>query len=239
MQKDMISPKNQELLGSIISKLFKSISEPLLEFLMNTMESLILIRSEESSKPVFTLRSHTILKLWSLHEKTNRIAQGLDPQDNFEKMMRLITQLHKNMVSMVGHLSDQISKISVAKEFQKPVSTIFAQFSLIFDTFNMLDHIVNSLFYHASTTGNSDDELFYINDQLLMDIKRYNQNNLSLKNKIIMTSSGFKEYLLIELNIFQSSKEKLLDYSMDQAITEDPKFKDFLTKRRQRLNIPI
>lgn len=238
MHRDMISPKNQELLGSIIAKLFKSISEPLLEFLKNSMESLILIRSEGSSVPVFTLRSHAILKLWGLHDKTVRIVTGLDPQDNFEKMMRLITQVHKNMVSLVGYLSDRLSQITVSKEFQKSISTIFTHFSKIFDTFNMLDHIVNGLFYHASTTGGSDDELFYIDDQLLMDIKRYNQHNLSLKNKIIMTSSGFKEYLLIELNVFKSSKEKLLDYSMDQAITEDPKFKDFLAKRRQRLNIP-
>lgn len=238
MQQNMISPKNQELLGSITYKLFKSVSEPLLEFLKNTIESLILLRSESSSAAVFTLRSQSILKLWSLHEKTVKISQGLDPQTSFERMMRLITQVHKNMVSMVEHLSDRLSHIAISKEFQSSVSTIFAQFSMIFDTFNKLDDIVNGLFYHASTTGGSDDELFYIDNQLLLDIKRYNEHNASLKNKIIMTSSGFKEYLLIELNIFKSCKEKLLDHSMDHAITEDPKFKDFLAKRRQRLNIP-
>lgn len=238
MLSETISKENQKILSSIVFKLFKSISEPLLEFLKDAMESLILLHTNESQYPIFTLRSHVILKLISLHEKINKITKNFSNCENYEKLMRLISQTHINLISIVSLLSDQLSQYHIREEFSNSISVIFQQISSIFKSFNMFDDIVNQLYYHATATGGSDGSLFYVTDPLLMDITQFNQFNDTLKNEIIMASSGFKEYLLIELNVFQLSKEKLLNHSMDTAITGDPKFKDFLAKRRQRLNIP-
>lgn len=103
----------------------------------------------------------------------------------------------------------------------KGMSEIFSMFASIFKSFKLLELIVLKLERDDMT--------------VTKNIKDYIQLNKDVYIKLMMESTAMKEYLLVEVRMFQLNGSITNEYQ--KKIIKSIKFQDFLNKRKYRLRL--
>lgn len=247
------SAKNQRIFNEVCKNLALSQSKPLQEFvdilfekLMYPRESMSLIlnlqscnsQTQDVQYEIFDLGHPRILELIMLRQKILETkTTGTEKWESDEyapRLLRNLNRIYLLLVNLLQVLSDHIEVPTHSAFYRQIVSESVSDFQIAFETFNSLDIIFRSLLKNAEQFGTSDDRLFHVDEHLLSRIKNFsNANQIWLEN-LLIESVAVKEYMLVE-GKFQFTESKIKAKALDTIY--EPKFEQFLLKRKARLNI--
>ncbi|EDO19454.1 hypothetical protein Kpol_1002p102 [Vanderwaltozyma polyspora DSM 70294] len=246
-----LSPKNQEVLNKIFKELILSLTKPFVEFIDILLEHLlcldincndssidynIKLQSLGNSVSLELIYSRNLITKLSSSIKNN---SDLSPVDYIPVNLNILQKIHSIMIHFLQILSEQLELPNFATLFKKILISTFKDFEIVFESFKILDQILQNLFINAKQTGLSDSSIFNVDNSLLEQIQIFTRNNSIWYRELILNSNSLNEYITNHVtNTTPTTTPNNQNNSNDILnIIADIKFQDFLETRKLRLNI--
>ncbi|CCC71444.1 hypothetical protein NCAS_0H01340 [Naumovozyma castellii] len=219
-----ISPRNSQILKEIIHILNNSLGRALREFIDIIYESILYGNTTDK-----VLRSVFLDQLKCIGEALNQLSDTKVVVGVLEKTRRI----HLKLMDFLNKLSDEINS------FEDIIVKHLKNFSLTFQSFKLLNSIVEDLIDDALISGISDDKIFQVknNLKLIKRIKEFIKFNSDWLEAMMVESIAFKEYLIIEVKIFKNNIKMGELIKDKEFVVRNEDFQKFLTIRKSRLKI--
>ena len=227
-----ISPKNQQILNKIFKELICSLGKPLNEFIDVLLENLLYpgtMNSNGFSQRLQCLGNSRILEIIYLRNKLFQLMGSVTDvhmEDYIEENIKILLKIHSLLIHILQKLTDQLEFEDFQFFYKEIVVNSINDFEKNFQSFKLLNNILQCLFHNVERSGFSDTKIFTVNDDLLSDIKIFTQCNTIWYQELILNSKALKEYLQVT--------NEATDI---MVLIDELKFEKFLVKRKLKLNI--
>ncbi|CCE65009.1 hypothetical protein TPHA_0J01880 [Tetrapisispora phaffii CBS 4417] len=250
-QNNAVSPENQEVLNKVFNELILSLEAPLLEFVDILLENVMYPtggaghgqasdRKKSFDESVYLLGNGVFLEIIHLRNLTTKLIAnarsydgskaGFDRVQYIPKNLKYLQNLHILLIFVLQRLSEMMENSSFSqKYYKKIIVNSIEDFKMNFQIFKLLDKVLVNLFNMALQTGDSDSKIFTITDDIMDDIKRFTDFNKNWYIDLMTHSNAFEA--------FMSKQSIYLPESELGKIVVEPKFQNFLSARKVKLNI--